>query len=440
MPKRTYRIAVIPGDGIGQEVIPEGLKALRAVEQRDPELRLEFESFPWGCDYYLEHGEMMAADGLDQLKSFSAVYFGAVGWPTVPDHVSLWGLRLAICQGFQQYANVRPARLLRGVTGPLRDACAVREQCRDSTDGLYLHLCRVAKYLERLQAAESGVDRLRLLAEITSISTTKGNAERWPPSAPSRTIKSQLKQSQAARAAIIDGIKGPVLFALMAALRAFILAWAQERRREGQLQFHDLLVLARNLLRDHAGVRAALRAQYTHLLLDEFQDTDPIQAEIAVLLGSEDGASGSWLDAGVGPGRLFFVGDPKQSIYRFRRADIELYMDIQQRFAEGCVQLSQNFRSVPGILDWANHVFTTLMQSDNLRGQPAYVPLNPTREGACCPVWVVGGPSDDYADEDMFNELPLTANTVKVGAGRTAARYRISSVRDVIKLLQSLAK
>ena len=115
-----YRIAVIPGDGIGQEVIPEGLKVLEAVSSAHG-FRCACEEFPWGSDYYLRHGAMMPADGLDTLRAFDAIYFGAVGWPTVPDHVTLWGLRLAICQGFDQYANVRPARLLPGVRGPLRD-------------------------------------------------------------------------------------------------------------------------------------------------------------------------------------------------------------------------------------------------------------------------------------------------------------------------------
>ena len=116
----AFRIAVIPGDGIGQEVIPEGLKALEATGKRFA-IDFTFEHFPWGSDYYREHGVMMPADGLEILRSFDAIYFGAVGWPDLPDHVTLWGLRLAICQGFDQWANVRPARLLPGVRGPLRD-------------------------------------------------------------------------------------------------------------------------------------------------------------------------------------------------------------------------------------------------------------------------------------------------------------------------------
>ncbi len=117
---KDYQIAVIPGDGIGQEVMPEGVKVLKAAAEVDGGFRLHFTPFSWGCDYYLAHGEMMPKDGLKTLAGFDAIYFGAVGFPTVPDEISLRGLRLAICQGFDQYANLRPSRLLPGVQGPLR--------------------------------------------------------------------------------------------------------------------------------------------------------------------------------------------------------------------------------------------------------------------------------------------------------------------------------
>ncbi len=115
-----HRIAAIPGDGIGQEVIAAGIEVLKALQTREPGLELEVESFDWGSAWYRAHGRMMPADGLEQLKPFDAIYFGAVGAPDIPDDITLWGLRLAICQGFDQYANVRPARLLPGVVGPLR--------------------------------------------------------------------------------------------------------------------------------------------------------------------------------------------------------------------------------------------------------------------------------------------------------------------------------
>jgi tartrate dehydrogenase/decarboxylase / D-malate dehydrogenase len=117
----SYRIAAVPGDGIGSEVIGAGVQVLEALQRLDPGLHFEFASFPWGSDYFLAHGVMMPDDGLAQLRPFDAIYFGSVGDPRVPDHVTLWGLRLAICQGFDQYANVRPTRVLRGLRSPLRD-------------------------------------------------------------------------------------------------------------------------------------------------------------------------------------------------------------------------------------------------------------------------------------------------------------------------------
>ncbi len=118
---REYKIAAIPGDGIGIEVIAAGLKVLDVLATRDGGFRLAVEHFPWSSDYYLQHGHYIPDGGLDRLKTFDAIFFGAVGAPNVPDHVSLWGLRLPICQGFDQYANVRPARVLPGITSPLRE-------------------------------------------------------------------------------------------------------------------------------------------------------------------------------------------------------------------------------------------------------------------------------------------------------------------------------
>src|SRR6266478_5012751 len=107
---KKFRIAVIPGDGIGNEVVPEGLRVLdRLAATSGGALAFEYESFPWGCEYYLRTGRMIDNDALLRLSPFDAIYFGAVGWPGVPDHVSLWGLRLAICQGFDQYASARCA-------------------------------------------------------------------------------------------------------------------------------------------------------------------------------------------------------------------------------------------------------------------------------------------------------------------------------------------
>ena len=117
---KTYRIAAIPGDGIGTEVIAAGIEVLDALAERASGFGFSFDHFDWGSDYYKRHGIMMPADGRDQIRDHNAILFGAVGAPDVPDHITLWGLRLAICQPFDQYANVRPTRILPGITSPLR--------------------------------------------------------------------------------------------------------------------------------------------------------------------------------------------------------------------------------------------------------------------------------------------------------------------------------
>ena len=135
---REYRIAAIPGDGIGIEVIAAGLKALEVLAARDRSFKLNVEHFEWGSDYYLRHGYYIPEGGLEKLKEFDAIFFGAVGAPNVPDHVSLWGLRLPICQGFDQYANVRPARVLPGITSPLRNGSEIDWVIiRENSEGEY---------------------------------------------------------------------------------------------------------------------------------------------------------------------------------------------------------------------------------------------------------------------------------------------------------------
>ena len=117
---RTHKIAAIGGDGIGPEVVEAGLEVLAVCAERDGRFALDVERFDWGSDYYKKHGVMMPAGGADRLRGFDAILFGAVGAPGIPDHITLWGLRLSICQPLDQYANVRPTRILPGITSPLR--------------------------------------------------------------------------------------------------------------------------------------------------------------------------------------------------------------------------------------------------------------------------------------------------------------------------------
>ncbi len=140
--QRTYKIAAVPGDGIGKETVPEGLRVLEAAATRFG-FKLETTHYDWSCERYLKEGAMMPADGLDQLRAHDAVFLGAVGWPNVPDHISLWGLLIPIRRGFDQYASVRPCKLMPGARTPLAgrtekdiDFYVVRE----NTEGEYSSL------------------------------------------------------------------------------------------------------------------------------------------------------------------------------------------------------------------------------------------------------------------------------------------------------------
>lgn len=193
---RTHRIAVIPGDGIGKEVIPAGVDVLRELSGSDGSFRFEFRTFPWGSDYYHEHGRMMPPDALETLRGFHAIFFGAVGHPSVPDHVTLWGLRLPICQGFDQYGNYRPARILPGIEGPLKgrtgddlDWIVVRENTEGEYSGVGGRAHRghpgevameVAVFtrpgVERIMRFAFGLARKRRKRQLTLV--TKSNAQR----------------------------------------------------------------------------------------------------------------------------------------------------------------------------------------------------------------------------------------------------------------------
>lgn len=137
---KTHKIAVIAGDGIGPEVIDVGVKVLSRIAEIDGSFKFEFTHFPWGCEYYLREGRMMPEDGLETLSKFDAIFLGAVGYPGVPDHISLWDLLLVIRKKFDQYINLRPVKLLKGAPCPLKDV--KREEIdmlfvRENSEGEY---------------------------------------------------------------------------------------------------------------------------------------------------------------------------------------------------------------------------------------------------------------------------------------------------------------
>jgi len=237
-----------------------------------------------------------------------------------------------------------------------RRECANPAECK-----LYASFPPVSMLMERLANARNSRERLRALlsAGIPRVGN-KGRQRDWPDVSEVRDAFDELRSLVAGS---VSSVVTEALAQVCERLRSFTVDGTMHRRLAGGLEFHDLLTRARWLLRDSPAalqVRTALSQQYQRLLIDEFQDTDPIQIELACLIAFPDG-----LDApSAEPERLFFVGDPKQSIYRFRRADIALYMQAQQRLGQelgSVVSLTTNFRTLPEVITWINDVFSQLI-------------------------------------------------------------------------------
>ena len=261
----------------------------------------------------------------------------------------------------------------------LSDLEATAEACPDPDDKLRLRILDLVEWGRDLASTPDLQDQVELWQARPSVKVGKtGRSSAWPNVASVRDAVADLAQIQP-----FDSVLDAAVRQVVAYLGREILSAAQARRREGQLLYHDLLVLARQLLRSNEQVRRDLQAKYPHLLLDEFQDTDPIQIELAVRIAA--GAAGgeqTWQQCPIPDGSLFVVGDPKQSIYRFRRADISTYLAAADFLAQaGSATLSTNFRSHKDILGWVNHVFTHLIM-EQAGVQPPYVSLtaSPKRE------------------------------------------------------------
>ncbi|MFC0626368.1 UvrD-helicase domain-containing protein [Kribbella deserti] len=248
--------------------------------------------------------------------------------------------------------------------------------CRDADDRLLAKVLAVQETGRLLSTASDQESQLALLHSFRGLKFGRlGRKENWPDIAKLRSDCSTVVELAVS---LVDLLLDACLRHLSHWVAVRVLESAELRRAAGRLEFHDLLVLARDLLRRDPAVRDALQERYQHLLLDEFQDTDPIQIELAVRIAAGAAATASdWRDVEVPPGRLFVVGDPKQSIYRFRRANIATYLDAQDSLGE-TVALTTNFRTVPPILDWLNEVFSQLIEPAD-GAQPSYQPLDPHR-------------------------------------------------------------
>ena len=306
-----------------------------------------------------------------------------------------WDLAAERVPALDQLPEVPPLEFA-DLIAPMRELAGESRWCRvppdrhsgavpGEPDALCEALLQLDRLADRLEAA-GDLEAVVLLGEVARGPRPRSRKDNWHPSFDKEGVRERLKELRDEAGVRLDAAGRACSARLLARLAGFVLAEADRRRRQGRFVFHDLLVQARNLLRHPdrgAAVRGALRRRYQRLLIDEFQDTDPIQVELALLIACDDPGEAvgtpSWQDLEGGGGRLFFVGDPKQSLYRFRRADIGLYLQVADWAGPAAREtLSRNWRSSPAIVDWVNAVFDRLVRPAD-GSQPDYVPLRAAR-------------------------------------------------------------
>ena len=337
--------------------------------------------------------------------------------------------------------DVRPSVLVtvpqpdvKPLLNELGETIRQREYCTDHDDGLLPALNRLELWHSQLAAALRNDDELEILVLLVAGDAAfkgihLGVKGHWDCDL--GFIKSTLKRLRSDVPTILQSVIEPAINRIVMTLSNVLLREARIRQRSGQLEFHDLLVHCRDLLtgENHAEVQHRIHDRYPRILLDEFQDTDPVQAEIAMRIASDEvtGRDG-WRALPVPPGRLFMVGDPKQSIYRFRRADIATYLDQQElaRSADSAavVALTTNFRSTVPVLDWVNAIFAELIQSDG-HAQPEYIELSAAPD------------HPDWTDElgPAVSVLGTTADDLAATDGAKAPAIRAREANDIAAII-----
>jgi ATP-dependent exoDNAse (exonuclease V) beta subunit len=296
-------------------------------------------------------------------------------------------------------------------------------RCLDPDDKLLEKVVDLAAWHNTLLAAPDEYEQMRLLNLGAPTGNLRhGKKANWPDDCTADAVRAEIGAIRTMVTDLAHDTSEAVVKRLAWELAQFTLREAAMRRARGELEFHDLLVLARAMLRDpeHGwDVRQRLRARYTRLLLDEFQDTDPIQCDLAALLasGAPDARAHRWDELPIDPGRLFVVGDPKQSIYRFRRADIAAFLRARSAFGASPRHLTRNFRTARPVIEVVNVIFRELIVAEP-ESQPEYVALEPVRDGAPVgPAVVLLGtePDPDATTADELRELEATDVAAVVG-------------------------
>ena len=326
-------------------------------------------------------------------------------------------------------ADDQLAAAVRKAVAALRAAGHAAADCKDPSD----EVCAILTRMGRLAESSVGHDENALLSNFGTLfdgrQARKGrtNAARWTSGSAHATAARDN-----AIAAVADARQLACDLAtrrLLAAIATRVLRAADERRRAGELEFHDLLVLARRLLSSRPDVRSRVKNRWHRILIDEFQDTDPIQVELAALLATD--AESVIVDRlpELEPGRLFFVGDARQSIYRFRRADVALFRSVADSLLETMVPLFQNFRSVPSVTNWVNGVIGPLLGSHYTDLVPARKSLPGVKETT---VRLLGEASTSNLPAIREKEAEEIAWSIKcmVGAGGVHAPWPVAANKD----------
>lgn len=263
----------------------------------------------------------------------------------------------------------------------LREMNDLKVQCKDEKDPAFQKIEELNEQLNELESISSDEEREIFIFQNISIGSTKklGAQTRWKSKGALDAVRHAIGRVSEAVNPLKGSIADSALIGLAGRLTGYVEAYQKAKQERNYLDFNDLLLYARQMLKDHVEVRQYFRKRYKFLLVDEFQDTDPLQAEIVFFLSEmEEGTPAlKWGDVKVSPRRLFLVGDPKQSIYRFRRADIEMYEEAKKGMGpERLLTISQNFRCAPSIVRVVNKIFGELIQrSSEGDYQPEYVSL-----------------------------------------------------------------
>ncbi len=254
--------------------------------------------------------------------------------------------------------------------------------CKSAEDLGYLQFARLKRWINAVLPL-SEEERIYSILHYMPILKAKGNKNNWKPPENCTRQKDICETIRTMQEEKVKVLTGRILKTIIFYLHDFIKEVAAEKDKSGMLEFNDLLLKARNLLKDNEEIRSYFQKRFRFLLVDEFQDTDPLQAEIIFFLAEKSPRAHRWNEVEITPGKLFIVGDPKQSIYRFRRADIEVYEEAKECVEKQgeFLQIVQNFRTVPSIIEWVNFAFSRLIvPQTGTRYQPRYEELYSYRQ------------------------------------------------------------